>query len=169
MNRRQALGLLGSGGIGLLFNARSPVLAYSTQSVQPPPELVELEKRVGEYVIERRMINNFPTISMICTNCGDLNEIVPRGFMKGYLRIEGDEFRTSIEVRVYYRDDAQELNWNEPKNYLRLSWTDSQFESTFTDNGIDGIVEESSIPVIANRQSDFLQYLQRIENLFLQK
>ena len=206
MDRRQALNLLGLGGIGALLNGRSPARAYSSQSVQLPSELAELERRVATYIIEGRNVStNFLTQYHVCTGCGEyvdkttgkdmgeevvqrmrrlydsdpakvegknpediFSDIVLRVYRSGQFRIEGDGFAASVDVRVY-KDNAQELNWNDTKNYLKLSWTDSQFESTFTDNGIDGIVDESSIPVVANKQQDFLQHLQRIENIFLQK
>lgn len=102
-------------------------------------------------------------------NPGDIfSDIVQHVYDLDYFRIDGGDFTASAEVKVYYRDgNYQDLNWNDPKNYFKLTWTDSQWENMFTDNGIDGIADESSTPVITNRQQDFLQYLQRIEDIFL--
>ena len=102
-------------------------------------------------------------------NPGDIfSDIVQHVYDMYHFGIEGRDFAASVEVKIY-RSGAnyQELDWNNPKNHFKLTWTDLQWENKFADNGIDGIVDESSTPVTANRQQDFLQYLQRIEDIFL--
>ena len=102
--------------------------------------------------------------------------IIMRRFTLGSLgisgRIEGHESTGWVEAKVYHSDNKHfEENWNDPKNYLKLGWFDQPTStwSYYTDQGFAGRVSQSWSPFIIDKQRAFVEYLQRIENIFLNR
>ena len=96
------------------------------------------------------------------------DNIFPLTYNMNAILIYQSQSQTEIEVRIYDNIDSNELNWEDPRNYLRASRFDKQnYITSFKDIGIDGIVDESWFPFERDKQGAFVEWLNRIESMFL--
>ena len=97
------------------------------------------------------------------------DDITPYMFRYGLFEIEDRGFAASVEAKVFMDPKTKEFLWNNPRNRLILSWRDSLQNSSFTDIGIDGIVEDSSGVLTKDVDAAFAYFLGRVSQLYKTK
>ena len=88
------------------------------------------------------------------------------------ITIETEDIQASAEARVFQKKNEYnaDLDWNNPRNYLKISWFDNSTSRwiRFTDRSIDGIVDESLNPFMVNREQMYIDYLRKFARLYAQ-